>query len=117
MAWKEVGNNAIDIKKEIGKPIIGTYTGHKDIKTKIGDQVIWQFTDEDEQPFGVYGFTMLNRAMEAVKIGTLCRLTYRGTKNIKTKFGMKDVHQVLVEIDSDETEDAAEGKAEGDIPF
>lgn len=102
MAWKEVGSNAIDIKKNGDKPLIGSYVGHKEITTKIGDQVIWQFTDEDEQPFGVYGFTMLNRAMESVKVGTLCRLTYRGTKNVKTKFGMKDVHQVTVEVDSDE---------------
>ena len=102
MAWKEVTNNALDIKKELNKAYIGTYIGNKKITTKIGDQTIWQFTDEDEQPFGVYGFTMLNRALETVKLGSLCRITYLGTKNVKTKFGMKDVHQVSVEIDSDE---------------
>src|SRR3990167_543830 len=102
MAWKEVSHNALDIKKEVGKHHVGNFVGQKEIETKIGKQTIWQFTDEDGNPFGVYGFTNLNRAMESVKVGALCRLTYRGTQVIKTKFGMKPVHQVSVEVDSNE---------------
>ena len=114
MAFKPVSTNAIDIKKEKGKPYVGTYTGKQDIVTKIGPQTIWQFVDEDEQPFGIYGFTMLNRAMNNVGNGKLCRITYQGTKNVKTKFGLKDVHQVLVEIDdhSDDNADEAVDEAE-----
>lgn len=96
--WKEVSNNAVDIKKEQDKPFIGIYKGSQQIETKIGKQTIWQFLDEDGIPFGVYGFTMLNKSMEKVPVGAECRLTYTGTKNLKTKFGQKDVHQARVEI-------------------
>ena len=48
MAWKEVSKgNVIDVKKEEGRPHEGVYKGKKDIETKIGKQVIWQFVDED----------------------------------------------------------------------
>ena len=50
--------------------------------------------------------------MENVKLETLCRLTYNGTQKVKTKFGIKDVHQVLVEIDTDD-----EASPEPDVPF
>ena len=76
----------------------GTYMGNRQITTKIGLQTIWEFKGDTEN-FGIYGFTNLNRAMERVKPHTLCRITYMGTKNLQTKFGMKDVHQVKVEID------------------
>jgi len=103
MGFKPVQvGNAIDIKKEgVSAVHIGTYVGNKQITTKIGNQTIWQFTDADGVPFGIYGFTNLNRQMESVVVGKLCRITYKGTKNLKTKFGMKDVHQVLVEVDDD----------------
>ena len=99
-------------KEGIGKSIVGVYKGHNDIDTKIGMQIIWQFVDEDGNQFGLYGFTNLNRAMENVKLETLCRLTYNGTQKVKTKFGIKDVHQVLVEIDTDD-----EASPEPDVPF
>lgn len=95
--WEVVTNNAIDIKGHKDKSYIGTYTGKKDIVTKVGPQIVWQFTDEDEQPFAIYGFTNLNRAMEGVGLESVCRITYKGTQRVQTKFGMKDVHQVLVE--------------------
>lgn len=110
MAFKVVSGNAIDIKKEKGKPFIGHYTGKEDITTKIGPQVIWRFMDEDGQPFGVYGFTNLDRAMNNIAVNALCRLTYTGTAKVQTKYGMKDVHQVTVEVD--ETEET-----ESKIPF
>ena len=114
MVWKQVsGGNAIDLKKGDGKPVEGVYKGSKTFQTKIGEQVVWQFEDDDGVPFGVYGFTNLNRAMELIKLDTLCKLTYQGTKNIKTKYGLKDVHQVSVEIQVDDTSpDSTEG-----IPF
>lgn len=104
MGWSEVNATATDIKKHVGKPFTGTYTGHKDITTKIGPQVIWQFTDEDGAPFGIYGFTNLNRAMESLSPGTEVRVTYLGTENVQTKFGMKDVHQVRIEVHTDDEE-------------
>ena len=116
MGWKQVsGGNVVDIKKEKGKAWIGIYKGHKEIETKIGQQTIWKFIDDDGMPFGVYGFTNLNRAMESVPVESLCRITYVGTQNIKTKYGMKDVHQVSVEVDSDEPDSA--DTPETKIPF
>lgn len=103
MAWKQVsGGNVVDIKREKGKQWIGIYRGNKEIETKLGHQVIWKFIDEDGTPFGIYGFTNLNRAMESVPLETLCRITYQGTQLLATKFGKKDVHMVSVEIDADD---------------
>ena len=100
MAFKPVTNNALDIKKS-SESHSGYYVGSEQIVTKIGPQIVWKFRDEDGLPFGVYGFTNLNRNMNSIALGSLVRLTYKGTQNMKTKFGMKDVHQVLVEVDDE----------------
>lgn len=116
--FKPVSTNALDIKKEKGIPHTGTYSGKEDIVTKIGPQIIWKFVDEDNQPFGVYGFTNLNRQMNSVGIGALCRITYKGTQNMMTKFGLKDVHQVLVEVDDEAKAPAAPKESEEtSVPF
>lgn len=96
---KPVTSNTVDIKESEGTEFRGTYTGNKHIETKLGEQTLWQFTDENNQPFSIYGFTNLNRAMENIGIGTFCYITYTGTKKVQTKFGMKDVHQVQVDIE------------------
>lgn len=101
MAFKPLSVNGIDIKKT-KEPHIGFYQGKDEITTKIGPQVVWKFLDKNDQPFGVYGFTNLNRIMSTVKVGSLLRITYQGTQSCQTKFGMKDVHQVLVEMDDEE---------------
>ena len=106
MAWDDVNTNGVDIKKHKGEPYEGTYKGHKAIKTKIGDQVVWEFASDDGVGFGIYGFTNLNRAMESLEPGVLVRITYLGTENVQTKFGMKDVHQVSVQIWRDDKSDA-----------
>ena len=103
MAWKEVSRTAIDIKKHPDQEYIGEYKGFEKIQTKIGEQTIYKFIDDDGNRFNIYGFTNLNRAMDLIAEGTLCRITYLGTENVQTKFGMKDVHQVRVEIAIDET--------------
>jgi|24_taG_2_1085349.scaffolds.fasta_scaffold04888_3 hypothetical protein len=101
MAFKEVAGGAtIDIKTMKDEPFEGIYVGQKEITTEIGPQVIYRFK-QGASVKGVYGFTNLNRAMEAVCEGALVRLTYLGTENVKTKFGMKDVHQVSVMVDED----------------
>lgn len=96
--WADVNTNAIDIKKHKGESHVGKFKGHKEITTKIGPQVIWEFSGEDGVGFGVYGFTNLNRAMESLEPGTVVKITYIGTENVKTKFGMKDVHQCAVQV-------------------
>ena len=109
MAFKEVAaGNTVDIKNEKGKPFEGVYVGSKGIVTEIGPQTIYRFK-QGANVTGVYGFTNLNRAMEGICEGALVRLTYLGTENVKTKFGMKDVHQVSVMVDEEE------GQAPSDI--
>jgi len=98
MAYREVTRNAIDIKKEKGKPFEGIYVGSKAITTKIGAQIVYTFQNEHGGKFQIYGFTNLNIAMENVGTGEECKITYLGTKNCDTKFGKKDVHQVKVEV-------------------
>ena len=101
MGWKKVERNTVDIKaKNPGTQIVGTYTGFKKIKTELGENVIWEFHDEDGKPFGVYGFTNLNFQMEGVAPGTSCRLTYNGKAKEKNKYG-KFPHKVLVEIEEE----------------
>lgn len=102
MAWKSVSTSGTDIKKHKGEEYIGEYLSRETIKTKIGEQFIYKFRDENGNPFAIYGFTNLNRAMESISEGTLCKIVYTGTENVQTKFGMKDVHQVSVEIDTEE---------------
>ena len=95
----------MDIKKHIDEAFEGVYLGFKGITTKLGDQKIYKFKASSGRMFEVYGFTMLNRAMENVMTGEKCRITYTGTENRETKFGQKDVHQVLVEVDDEYKED------------
>ena len=107
MAWKSVNTNATDIKKFPKKPYIGEYKGSQEITTKIGQQVIWNFTEDSGVPLGIYGFTNLNRVMEHIELGSICRITYLGTEKVQTKFGLKDVHQVKVEIDEPDPKDSS----------
>ena len=102
MSWKTVTNIATDIKKYKGKVFTGEYKGSHKIDTKLGEQVVWDFIGEDGLGFGVYGFTNLNRCMEVVPEGSVVRIIYMGTENVQTKYGMKDCHQVMVEIFEEE---------------
>lgn len=113
MAFKPVSTNAIDLKKSKDVPYTGEFVGKDDITTQLGPQIIWKFVGKDGGPFGIYGFTHLNLIMKNIKVGALCRVTYKGTIKRQTKFGLKDVHQALVEVD-DETapEVAAEEEQE-----
>lgn len=99
MAFREVtGGNAIDIKQTPGLPYEGIYTGHREFETQYGTQICWQFRGKKDA-FGIYGFTTLNRAMESVNEGTLCRITFTGKQTMKTKRGIVDVNTCKVEVD------------------
>ena len=104
MAFKPVERNTLDLKKkEVGTSYIGTFAGSKKIHTELGEQVIWNFTDGDEKPFSLWGFTNLNFQMENVGIGAMCRITYKGQGKQKNKYG-KYPHQALVEVDEEAKE-------------
>ena len=115
MGWNSVNTTGIDIKKHKGTAYEGTYKGKHEITTKIGQQVIWELSGDDGVAFGIYGFTNLNRAMEALEPGVLVRIVYTGTLNCETKFGMKDVHQCPVEVWSEDTPLTEEEKKK--LPF
>lgn len=107
MGYKPVsafGPAAIDIKK-LGVPVEGIYQGRRDITTKIGPQIVWELDGLDGEEFGVYGFTNLNSQMANVRPGTRVKITYQGTKEVKTKYGLKQVHQVEVAAWSDDDDD------------
>lgn len=107
MAFRPISTTTIDIKKHLDKPFEGTLVRHEEKDGQYGKSLIWHFVDDNDTPFSIFGFTMLNSSMLMIKPGTLCRVTYKGTEKVKTKrFGIKDVHQVFVEIDSDDEKDS-----------
>ncbi len=119
--WKEVEittGDTIDIKKDgIDKVYEGIYTGNKEIQTQIGANTIYSFMGNDGV-FSIYGFTMLNLKMQQIATGAKCRIQYDGTKNCKTKFGMKDVHQVKVFTKKiDNTTNNQNPSTDEEIPF
>lgn len=101
MVYREVRSDAIDIKKHIDLPYVGVYMERKEITTEKGKQWVYKFRTQQGRVFSIYGFTMLNLALENMLVGSLCRITYLGTENVKTRFGMKDVHQVKVEVEDE----------------
>lgn len=108
MAFRVVNGKYVDIKTIPGRKITGVYRSRKDIVTSVGPQVVWELENikgvdtSDGAVSGIYGFTNLNRAMKDIPFGTLVRITYAGVqKGVKTRFGLKDVHQVVVEIDEE----------------
>lgn len=91
---------AIDIRKEpIGKVFEGVYRGRREIPSDYGKQWVYEFVDENGEPFAFYGLTVLNRAMEEVPIGTQTRITWEGKETIQTKKGARQINMVKVEVD------------------
>lgn len=99
MAFREVtGGNSIDIKQTPGQAYEGVYQNHREFDTQYGSQTVWNFRGKNGS-FGIYGFTTLNRAMESVSEGSLCRITFTGKKKMTTKRGIVDVNTCRVEVD------------------
>lgn len=111
MAFKTVGGggNRIDIKKGAKDKVYeGKFLGGEDINSKFGTQKLWNFKNKDGE-FAVYGFAVLNRSLGEVKVGSLVRFKYTGTKFSEKQ--KRDIHMAYVEAD-DET--AVEGE---EVPF
>ena len=88
MAWKEPERNTISLSKcEVNREILGHYTGTKMVKANDKQQVIWQFNDEEDKPFGIWGCGSLNSQMEGIKIGSFCKIMYLGKSEKKNNFG------------------------------
>lgn len=119
MAYREVSGttNTRDIKKEgPGAVAEGIYSGRRTFDTQFGEQSVWQFTGKDKTSFGIYGFTSLNRWMEAVPVGALTRVTYLGKEVIETKRGKVGMHQCRVEIDDDDLDPTRYAPAPDEVP-
>ena len=103
--FKEVNDfvEDIDIKKgEVNKEYIGEYCNKKTITTKFGENYIYTFNNVDTgEKFAIFGFSNLNYKMSNVEIGSLCKISYNGKKEVKTKFGTSEAHQASVMIDTD----------------
>lgn len=86
--WKEPERNTISLGKcETGRVIEGTYTGQKIVDVEGRDSSIWQFADDEEKPFGVWGCTSLDSRMEGIKVGSAVRITCLGKATKAGKFG------------------------------
>ena len=97
--WKQSERkDSISIhKKPAGAFYEGIYQGNKTIQTQLGDAILWNFMDDEDKPFAIWGFTNLNFQLEGVVPGTKCKVTYLGTAKQKNKFG-KFPHQAKVEV-------------------
>ena len=102
MAWKKVDSGAIGLKgKEVGTVWEGLYRGKKVVPSGLDpskNQNIWQFIDETEKPFEMWGCASLDMQMNNVVPESLVRITYEGTVKKKGK----DCHVVTVEVNSEE---------------
>lgn len=110
MAFKEMkGGDTISLKdRGIGKPIEGVYIGVKTITKQEGKiQKIWEFRDEDDKHFAIWGFSNLDYLMEKVTPETLCRITYLGKSKIKNKHGN---FSNLAKVETDEEGSKSEGE-------
>jgi len=96
---REVTLSAINLKEFPNKPMTAYYIGTRTIDTNFGESAVHDFQKEDGKRISVYGFTSLNNKLNLVQPGLLCQITYTGTEKIKTKYGIKDVHQCTVFVD------------------
>ena len=98
MGWETPEKNTVSLqKKPEGTSYEGVYQGNKIVKTEISDSILYSFMDEEDHPFGIWGFTNLNYQMEGVKIGSRCKITYLGVAKTKNKYG-KFPYQAKVEV-------------------
>lgn len=97
MAYKEVTiGNAIDIKTKIGNEVEGVYKGARTFETQYGEQHVYTIGEQ-----GVYGFTSLNMAMQAIPVGAKVKVIYLGKEKRKTARGNVDMHICQVFMDDE----------------
>ena len=120
MAYKPVNRgDTLDIKEYEDVPYEGKYTGCKEVRTPLGQSLIYKFESEKGTTFSIWGFTILDSYMENVSRGDLCRITYKGQSPEKNKYG-KHTHLCTVDVDdgeSDASDDDAPIVDESGAPF
>lgn len=106
MAWKKSeGSKAISLKTQtIGSSWVGVYTGKKDLPStisKTGFHSLWEFMDEEGNPFAIWGCGSLDFHMRSIPVNSPIKITYTGL--YKTKQGQQAAN---VEIEYDDGKDA-----------
>lgn len=102
MALREVKLEALKLADFIDQPITGYYLGSKEIETDFGTSEVHDFYNGDKKSFfSFYGVSALNQKLKAVPQGSFVKITYKGKVQAKTKYGMRDVHNVIVAYDPD----------------
>ena len=103
MARKKVeGGARISMSKQAsGTEWSGTYVKGYEIDSslsKTGKQQIWQFVDEDGNPFEFYGCASMDNKMKQVPLNSMVWIKHGGT--YKSKFG-RDAANVEIEYDDE----------------
>lgn len=103
MALREVKMEAFKLTDFVNQPVTGYYLGSKEIETDFGTSEVHEFFNAEKKSyFSFYGVTSLNLKLKAVPTGSLVQFTYKGKVQAKTKYGMRDVHDVVVAYDPDD---------------
>jgi hypothetical protein len=108
MSWTQVTLQGVNLTQYPEKPLIGFYVGKNEVEGQFGDEVHHFFQKDDGTQVKVYGFTTLNRLLEAIPVGSYVRVIYKGKEKVQTKYGKKEVHQCTVDIDIDRSKSIAD---------
>ena len=103
MSWTQVTLQGVNLTQHPDKPLIAYYVGKNEVEGQFGDEIHHFFQKEDGTQVKVYGFTTLNRLLEAIPVGSFVRVIYKGKEKVQTKYGKKEVHQCTVDIDRTKT--------------
>ena len=124
MSYKEQkATDAISLTDFPNKTLEAYYSGSKQVNTKFGEQWLHEFEKKDGKKVSVWGFTHLNRLLEATTKGVLCKVTYIGKSDSKNKYGNKS-HLCTLFFDDDEKLESIKEESEtetddngSDLPF
>ena len=123
--WTTPNSDAIDIKKDepdssgAYPEYIGKYEDSVSFPSSFDAtklSYIYKFVDLEGNLFSIFGFTTLNRFMEATPKGSLVKIQYAGMG--KNKKG-QDLHKCKVQYKQaeDVTSETLNRKSEDDLPF
>jgi len=84
--WKTVSETEVDENKivfdTIGDVFIGTYLGDRTVTNADGSYRQFRFRGTDDGVYFVNANYSLQRGMENVRVGRMCRLTYIEDKDV-----------------------------------
>ena len=123
MSYKEQkAIEAISLTDFPNKPLVAYYLGSKQVNTKFGEQWLHEFEKKDGKKVSIWGFTSLNRLLEATTKGVSCKVTYTGLSEGKNKWGKQSHTCTLFFDETDKLEGikeelGTEETTSDDLPF